>query len=277
MVIRQIRVSKTITFFKTMIMNKYNLVDYNDISVPAFFFGVYTDTDIDAIKKHAGMKVIIWSGTDIDYLNNKKVVPFVKELKKLKNIYHISNSEFINNDLTHFKMPYKFIPVCGIDVTKFKPLKKSNCIYIYTSATSPLKYGSMIYMQVIKKLPQFKFIIASNSTSYNNAKTKNKLDKQIQNIKSDKVIDLYKQCFIGLRLTEHDGISYTVVELGLCGIRCIHNGNQPNVIKYQSVDDVVNIIKKESRRINMEHITVRNNMLQWLNISNDWKTDGYYK
>jgi hypothetical protein len=44
--------------------------------------------------------------------------------------------------------------------------------------------------------------------------------------------EVYKDCFIGVRLTEHDNMALSCVELGLMGRYSIFNGNIPCAINY---------------------------------------------
>ncbi len=291
--IKQMRVSNSISFFKPGLLKKYGFSDYGKKGEPAFFYGIYTGADLAALKAHKGIKVIIWSGTDIHYRFNKNVAKFVAEIKKLADVYHIANSQFIINDLTYFTIPYKFFPVCGLSGTEYGPVEKGRCVYIYTSLTRPGLYGKTIYDEVIKRLPEFRFIVAVNPK--NLAAYKGPLlNQNVVAVEPDKMLSVYKQCFIGLRLTGHDGIAYTVLELGLCGIRCIHNGNQPNAIKWtgpcakpgkanakvvtmkQCVDDIVSTIVDESVLMGTKGLDVNKKMVSYLNMSEDWKkVEGY--
>lgn len=272
MEIIQMRISKTITFFKKDLLTRYNLKDYHDPCKPAFFYGIYTKTDMYALDNHKGMKVIIWSGSDI---NNYKTEDYINKIKKIKNVYYISNSMYISKSMDHYNLLYKQLPICGIDTSRFKSIKNGNCIYIYTSATKPSIYGKQLYEQVIARLPQFKFIIAANKLSVDTAKDRG-IDNKVQYFNKKNMLNVYRKCFIGLRLTDHDGISYTVVELGLCGIRCIHNGHQPNAIKYNDVDDIVNSIIIESKKIGKIDHDISKNTRNWLNIGPNWKLTNYY-
>lgn len=73
-------------------------------------------------------------------------------------------------------------------------------------------------------------------------------------VSPDKVKKLYEKCFIGLRLTKHDGNSNTVQELGLHGIKCCYNGdpNNPSVIEWNSADDVIKSIKKKLNLLKLQ-------------------------
>lgn len=48
----------------------------------------------------------------------------------------------------------------------------------------------------------------------------------------DELHEIYKQSFIGVRLTEHDNMALSCVEMGLMGRRSIFNGNIPCAIPY---------------------------------------------
>lgn len=275
MEINQMRVSKTITFFKKDLLTRYNFKDYHDPRKPAFFYGVYTKTDIFALDNHKGMKIIIWSGSDI---NNYKTEEYIKNIKKLKNVHYISNSKYISNSMDSFNILYKQLPICGVDTLRFKAIKKGHCVYIYTSATKPSTYGKQIYEQLISRLPQFKFLIAANKLSVDTAKDRGIEGVQVQYFNKKNMLNVYRKCFIGLRLTEHDGISYTVVEMGLCGIKCIHNGYQPNAMGYNNIDDIVKSIITESKKIGKIDHEVSRKTRNWLNINPNWKkTNFYYK
>jgi len=273
-IIKQMRVSDSIIFFKKGLLEKYKLLDYNSNTLPAFFYGIYTSVDLNALIAHKSIKVIIWSGTDINYKQNKNTSHFLLQINKLTNVYHISNSRFIDNDLNYFKLPYKSLPICGLKTDQFYPVKKNKCVYLYTSLIRPHVYNDKIYNEVIKRLPEYTFIIAINPKGLENYK--GPIGPNIVSVEHDKMMDLYKQCFVGLRLTSHDGIAYTVLELGLAGIRCIHNGNQPNAIKWQGVDDIVTKIKEESRTIGSYGYDINKTMIDYLNLSDDWKNIDFY-
>ena len=127
---------------------------------------------------------------------------------------------------------------------------KGKYIYIYTShneKTAVNIYGKNIYCKVIDKISyKYNFIIAT-------AKTHN-------NIK-----DIYKDCFIGLRLTKYDGLGATNIELGLMGIKCITNNISPNCLHWNDVDDIINHIENESKNIGRTDHVLAKNVKQFIN------------
>ena len=54
---------------------------------------------------------------------------------------------------------------------------------------------------------------------------------------------LYSRCFIGLRLTKHDGNANMVQEMEAMNIPVIHNSSDYG-LKWNSVDDIISHIKK---------------------------------
>jgi len=53
--------------------------------------------------------------------------------------------------------------------------------------------------------------------------------------------NIYKQCFIMLRLTSHDGNANSVQECEAMNIPVIHNQSDYG-LKWESVDDIINYI-----------------------------------
>ena len=115
---------------------------------------------------------------------------------------------------------------------------KKKGILIYTSPANTIYYGSNIYDKIFLKLKdKFDFyIVGSNEEHINTVRRRNKTvtDKNIQYFEN--ALDAYKNVFIGLRLVNFDGNANTVKELGLCGIKCIHNGDDLNCIPWLAND-----------------------------------------
>jgi len=121
-------------------------------------------------------------------------------------------------------------------------------------------YGFYKVKKIKKALPEINFIICNKDT-YN----RKKLNK------------VYSQCFCGLRLTSHDGLSNSVIELGLMGRQVIWNGNLPNAVHYKSIDDVIKIIKKLSKqRGNEPNMKMIEKIKKAINIKDDWLNTDFY-
>ena len=152
---------------------------------------------------------------------------------------------YINLDLTNY----------GI----FKPLdKKGNKIFIYNGYNKGQeeKYGKQIYEQVMNRLPEYEYILSN----------------QLGGISNERMFDVYKQCFIGLRLTSFDGNANMVGELKAMDIPVIHNISDYG-LKWSTVEDVIKIIKsykKKGTNIDMYNSELDNSNLETIkeNIEN---------
>ena len=124
-------------------------------------------------------------------------------------------------DLLGFKSKYINFNLTNKNIPASKDF--GNKIYIYNGPKPGREdiYGKEYYEEVVKRLPEFEYIYSSN-LNYNY----NDMPK------------IYRHCFIGLRLTKHDGNANTVQEMGAMGIPVIHNGEHKNSINWEDVDDI---------------------------------------
>lgn len=244
----QLKISNSVIFFKDKLMKKYNLTEYTSKNEPTVFFGMYDDYDYKAFCEHIGEKVIIWAGTDALKLVNKK-----NWHNNLQNSNNIAISSFINKTLNSINVKNRIKPITPTEnLINIKP--KGDFIYwYYNSEEKKNFYGGEIIDQ-IEKLTKYK-IIKANGNSFN--------DEELKNV--------YEKCFLGLRLTEHDGLSNTVVELGLMGRYCIHNGDTPNSLKYDKndINYIIKLIDYEYSKINIINEELANSMYYYLNDNNN--------
>lgn len=247
--INQINISESVYFFSEKIKNKYNLKDYNDPTKPAIFWGMYRDEDIYKISKHNSKSVIVWRGSDA-----KMCWKYIDILKQLKDVTHISISTSIQESLNKNGIKSKLIPIKpNIFKKNLKP--RGNKIYFYYGKETEKAYkfyGGEIVNQLMKLLP-YEFILTTKET-YN--------EEELEKI--------YEDCFIGLRLTDHDGIANTVCDMGLMGRRCIHNGDIPNCIKYTDINDIITSIELEYNLRHNDNSEIVDYVYNYLNISDDW-------
>jgi hypothetical protein len=225
----QLKVSDSVCFFKDKMTKKYNTVEYTSTTNPTVFFGMYSEKDYRAALNHKGQKIIVWCGTDA--LKLKEKVNLWSELRKMVNI---AMSSFVKESLNYCGIESEIIPITPTDsIVNVKPKGKSIYWY-YNSEGKRDFYGGKIVNQ-IKKLTNYS-IIEAKYDSY----------------KEEELNKIYENCFLGLRLTEHDGLSNTVVEMGLMGRYCIHNGDTPNSIKYNpnNINEIIEKINKQYENIN---------------------------
>ena len=77
----------------------------------------------------------------------------------------------------------------------------------------------------MKKLPQYEFILSNQL-----------------NVLHQQMPEIYKQCFVMLRLTKYDGNANTVQEFEAMGIPIIHNQSDYG-LKWSNIETIVNYIE----------------------------------
>lgn len=253
--IKQGRLSKGIGSFK--FLEKYGLSKYENPKKSSIFFGCYKyPQDFSTIINHEALGIIVWCGADSYMINPQKL----KAIKEKKNIQHIAISRFIEKDLRNAGISFKRLPINpGKNIAD--PQSLGDSIYCYAPKYAYNYYGGKIIDELKEILPNEKFIITKSCTQY----------------PKDQLIKLYKQSFIGLRLTKHDGLPNTVIELGLMGRRCIFNDNIPNAIHWWTIQDIIRIIKVEKLKIGQTNIQLTKAMFNFLNINDSWLNENYWK
>ena len=267
---------------------KYALLPYRDPNEPAIFYGIFPGA-CERILRHRSLAVLLWAGTDLQLLReayrtldrpslNKLIqlaeLPFESWLSftdvfrasttnkmisaaNLPNVRHISRSECLSNDFNIIGLRYKFARVSPVIPEYFPQVPLGNCVYCYGALRNSEKYGGDWIEQLKKDLPHIQFI-----------------DRCLEHettISYGKMHTTYEKCFIGLRLTKHDGLPNTVLEMGLMGRKCVYNGDLPNAVPYNTYDDVKNIIEREYKnRGEPSHVGLAEKTRKLLDISDDW-------
>jgi hypothetical protein len=257
--IYQVRVSSGLKFFKDKIMKIYNLKEYSNKNKPALFFGLYNSEDVKHIKMHDGMRYLLWGGTDADMrYNKKKRREFIDRIKNYGDLMHFSSSKNLQQRLNNLGIPNRLLMIsfCINDKQFMVPKKMGDSIYIYNGLVkgTEMKYGGEIYKTVMKKLPQYNYLLS------------NELSVPYRDMGK-----VYQQCFLGIRLTINDACAMTVQEMGLMGMPIIHNSDYPNAIKWKNANDVVSIIKScddKFKKNNYRPKIMREKMLKYLGARN---------
>jgi len=236
------------------IYDMYGLKPYKDPKKPCIFFGLYTHVDLNKLKKHKAKAVVVWCGSDI--MRKKNVKLAIK-----KDVKHIVLSNFMARDLDKYDVEYEIIPIIASPAHQIQPTKLGNEIYTYVPKKSGDLYGKR-FVKKIKKLCKFKINIITSHKSY----TRKKLFR------------VYDKCFCGLRLTSHDGVANTVVELGMKGRRCIYNGSAPNAIPWDknNIEDIIEKIDNESKLIGTVNNKVHQAVKEYISIGKDWLTTDHW-
>lgn len=279
--ITQIIISPTLQHFASAFLTKFQLRPRKNLKKPCIFFGVYKLRDLKKIREHKGMKIIIWAGSDSHYKVRPLSRSMITGVKALRNSYHISISRFIAEDLKAFKIPNIRMPLCFTDFKLFNPVTRGNCIYVYVSLISPELYGASIVKQVKDSFPKIPLVITTSKRCLpipSITMAKYPFLKSAIYVDPKRMKNIYSKCFIGLRLTKHDGNANTVQELGLCGIKCIYNGDRgmPNALRWTTVPSVIRSIRKEIVNIGTVDTDMSERVKTYLNKRTDWLYPSFY-
>lgn len=242
--------------FADAMVEKYDLILNNDsikMDEPLFMFGCYGQSQIWRALHHqsgGNITVICWAGSDAMNLKHMSGV-----FNRYPRIKHIAISRYIAADLGMQALPYYKIPITPHDYSDIKPEPLGDSIYMYNPDSE--KYNGGIYQKVKEALPGYNFI----ETNWGDHTR-------------DEMMEIYKKCFIGLRFTEHDGLSNTVCEMGMMGRMVINNGDVPNCIHYDSIDRIISAIT-DRWTFTPEYIS--GEVKDYLNIGDDFLNVEYYE
>lgn len=201
---------------------------YRNPDIPVLFFGCYGNQIEKALKNNCFV-VIVWRGSDIVGFKENK--DWVNSVRGRENIKHVAISNFIEDDLKELGFPYKSIPITSHVINDVPLHPPGESIYLYKDGV----YGKDIIPTVKDRLSDFNFIMCNHKTHDRRG-----------------IMHVYKECFIGIRAIDHDGLSNTAIELGLMGRPIIWNGNTPNAIRYTDAEDIVAKVK-EAYSVRKEH------------------------
>ena len=270
--------------FKNPILSNYNnLNEYNLSNNPSFFYGMRYDDEFKVILNKNNLSIVIYTGGDAninDKNNYNSIIDKINILRNMPNVRFISISSFISSTLKELNIPYIYLPFMGIELNKFEPCVKGNSIYIYTNHIGET-YGRELYSKIMEKYKNINFLLYTHPAQYDLAVKHNMTDvynelniKVIYNI--DELIEVYKKCFIGLRLTKFDGLAATVQELGCMGIKSIHNGSTPSSLNYNDFDDICNLIDNEMKTIGTIDYELSDKVKKFLTIDPIYFNENYY-
>ncbi len=235
------------------LLNKYSFYGIGkskNVNEPIVFFGCYGDINIETALNWKNKVIIWWSGSDISYFKKQK--DLVDRVRNSNNIQHIAPSNFIENDLIELNIPYKRVPLFTLPTDNFKPYKLGDSIYIYRPGSN-IYCPKPIYDRIKTEFHSIPFIEAKNHHSFT----------------QKELLEVYKNSFLSLRFTKHDGLAHTACEIGLMGRKIIWNGDTPNAVNYSNEDNILieieNIIKNKYDPFQMSK-----DMNEYLNIGDDW-------
>jgi len=253
MIVKQLQTSGGVIFFHAEMAKKYNLVDYYNNNKPALFMGCYNKSDMNNIINHKGFVLLLWLGTDAMRITSDRA-----KLLNRHNIHHIAQSEYIARDLKRAGLKYKRL---NIAITNHKPNPQplGEYVYFYYGRNNPEFYGLSRVAKIKEKYKDLIFVFGTIGTFP---------IKQMPTI--------YKQSFIGLRLTPHDGLPETVLEMGMMGRKCVWNGDFPGCYQWKTDQDIIDAIYAERENIGKTNHKLVKDIENYMVQGNNWLKTEYY-
>ena len=256
--IKQIQTADAVRFFQKSMMEKYKLVTYTNKNEPAVFMGCYHARDLNKILQHRGLSIVLWLGTDaLRYLQR----PNVADSLRGENIRHIAQSEYIARDLDKVGLKYKRINIATSNY-KANPVPLGDTVYMYYGGNQEHFqnfYNYPLFKEIQEELSSIKFLAACRGR-----------------FKPIEMPAVYENCFMGLRLTPHDGLAETVVEMGMMGRRCVWNEPFPGCYQWENKEDVKNAILKEHKNIGKTNTQLIKEVERYIETGTDWLKEKYW-
>lgn len=208
-------------YFQPHVRAKFDLDEY-DVSKhrrdPLLVYGCGSDILKRTVMGHMGFCVIVWTGSDtLKFHRSQRFIEYCK--KNSSRIFHITFSHWCRVDLAHWGLEHIHRLVIATDMTKYKfePSTKGG-VYHYGNVQRPWYYGTPQVQSIEENWegddkPEFQY-----ASFYEYTK--------------DELYQVYMDSLVGVRLTEHDGVAGSVIEMGLMGRRTIYNGDHPCAIPY---------------------------------------------
>ena len=245
--IQQFRSANNVRYFAQRMMDKFSLVSFTDESEPVILYGMYKDEDYELLKKTKG--TVVWCGTDAMVVNKNRA-----EIIKAHPHRHIAKSKQVQNTLRKWKIDSELIPVTSTPLNiECKP--RGNKVYAYVCSDNPVMYQKY-KMPILKKLEvdlPYKFIFTT-----------------IKKYKPEDLLLIYEKCFVGIRLLDHDGLSNSILEMGLMGRRTISNSGLPGTIPWGGYKALKQNIEKEYAHRKQDNRAISDAVRKFIDIDDSW-------
>lgn len=224
----QFLISEDLIHLKTKFKLSYNLDYYQENNKKTIIFGIYNPIDIECLKI-IPQTAILWGGSDImlPSRNRNKAIKIIKE----KNIPNFAMSNYIYDKLIKLGITNIIkvnISFCWNDINylQYNSLKKRKKIFIYDGMNKCKKKNNIYNQDLIDKFC---------ANKKNTIRTSNKYIDNIYNI--------YKNCFISLRLTNYDGNANSAQECGMFSIPVISNQEMNHCISWKTIEEINHKVK----------------------------------
>jgi hypothetical protein len=216
----QAHISQSLEGLELGLIEKYGLMPYEDWQDEVIFFGMYREDDFTRFVWHPPTKCkIVWFGSDALDLP-LEMVCYVNQTT------NIAVSKQVQATLKAKGIDSIYRPINAVIPNNFPKIPNGDNLFWYYG-NAPEFYGLDLIDEIEKRLS-----IPIVRVGYNE-------------LNKTEIINVYKQCFLNLRLTPHDGCPNTNIEMGLMGRKSIYNGDLPCSIEWDSIGSICNTIETE--------------------------------
>jgi len=226
-------------------LSKFDLRLYDNPDEPIVMYGLYRPEDYQFLTGYKNKIYVLWCGTDARIAIGDRINKVISS-----GCVNIAKNKQIHDTLKTKGISSKIIPVTPtpLDIT---PQEKGNKVYCYIGSKGKEQQYKVKALKYLENNVKYKFIYA-----YHNSYTREEL------------IDIYGQCFIGIRLLDHDGLSNSIIEMALMGRRTISNNHIPGTIPWFKLRALPQVINRERRRKDMDK--VHRQMKEHIDIGDKW-------
>ena len=266
----KITISSGILGFAEKVNKYWGLERYNpetDRELPLLFFGLYTLSDYDVLKRHNGTKMVFWCGSDLKRLtsNRKGRIERFKEIP-ISSVQHFVENEVEQEELKSLGVESIVRPSFLGDINDFPvSFKPSKTPHVFLSGHQPRgkEYGTGTLERIMKRVPEITFhFYGIKDESHDNLIFHGWVSDEQMNAE-------IKDYHCGLRINEHDGCSEVMVKSVLNGGYPITYINYPLIDNYKTDEELIMLLKdlKNKTEPNYEarEFWIKNlNVIPWL-------------
>lgn len=206
---------------------------------------------VEGFKRHDGLRVLHWIGSDIYMLQQMKYDPspvagisLVNFLNYLSNNIdvHLCEFEQTQKELKEFGINARVVPLPPAKLYDVSPLPNKFTVAVYLPYINKNFYLADLCMEIAKEMPDIDFKIFGDPTLMG----KKDNIEHVGKIEPDKMEEFIKSCSAILRLVPHDGLPLSVCEFITAGRNAITNTPMLHVVRPETLgkEDIKKAILK---------------------------------
>jgi hypothetical protein len=231
MQIKQVYFSQSVKFFEKKFLERWGLEPYHDNTKPALFKGVYRPGDVSAINNHKGFKVVWHTGRARPHIMNVNPKDVIVRLCPISISDRKHNPTPYNEHYFNgFKTKYANFPLK--DWSDYKPVPLGGKVYCYLGNERAKDIMGFKEIDALSKKIDFEIIIGYRD------------DHDFIWVRDNH----YRDSFINIKPSITGGYA-SATEMAYMGRYTISNGWSPFCLPYKSIDEMAEIVKRESKHI----------------------------